>query len=104
MNIVVVLSSTILIVDGIYERKTIALSEVPSIEGLDHYIGHPDTRKLAESAFKLIFHEGKFGGLKNGETALCLPLQNLDRSQGWSVDTAISSMKELQFVTITRLK
>lgn len=103
MKIVAVLSSPILIVDGVYERSTILLENVPKIDGVSHYIGHPDTKNLAEEYFGLEHQKGKFDGLQVGETALCLPLQNANRSEGWTVDTAVKNLETLEFVLITRI-
>lgn len=43
MNIVAVLSTTVLPLDGVY--KVFRVHEAPDIKGVPHYIGHPATKE-----------------------------------------------------------
>lgn len=73
---VAVLSTTVLPQDGVYGVVTLAKASVfPNFDGVPHYIGHPDTAKLVEE-FGAVKAESKlFSGLKVGEVAICVPIQ-----------------------------
>ena len=73
INIVAVLSTTILPLDGLY--RVTRLETIPNIEGVQHYIGHPDTKNIVEQ-FGSIQSESKlFLGLQVGESAVTFAIK-----------------------------
>jgi hypothetical protein len=67
MNIVAVLSTTVLPLDGVY--KVFRVHEAPDIKGVPHYIGHPATKEIVESLGAVQAPTKLFGGLQPGEAA-----------------------------------
>lgn len=75
LNVVAVLPTTIIAVDGTYRVTSIIPSDLPDISGVLHYIGHDDTRAIAERLGAVPSVSRMYGGLQVGETAVCLPLK-----------------------------
>jgi len=69
-----VLSTTVLPLDGVYKVETLRAGEVPSLEGVPHYIGHPDTKAIVESLGAVPAPTKLFEGLQPGEKAVCFPI------------------------------
>lgn len=74
-NIKAVLSTTVLPLDGVYRVTTITGWGIPDIQGVPHYIGHPDTKSLVEELGAVQAESKLFTGLMPGEQALCFPIQ-----------------------------
>jgi len=92
-DIVAILSTTILPLDGTYTVKT--LSEIPSITGILHYIGHPSTKEIVENMGAKKAETNLFQGLHIGESALAFSIkqgQSSRKIEGHTVhqDTDIS--------------
>lgn len=101
MNLVAVLSSTVINVSGNYDVEVGV--DMPDIKGLTHFVGHPDTRKVIESLGAVYAGAGElFKGLEVGESFIAVPLANPDRSSGWTVDQALKSVNDLRVTLITR--
>ena len=73
LNIVAVLSTTIAPLDGAYSVTT--LDTCPDIQGVPHYIGHPDTKEIVEALGAVQAPSKLFTGLLPGESAVCVPIQ-----------------------------
>lgn len=101
MKVVAVLSSTVINVSGNYDVE-VGVS-MPEIQGLTHYVGHPDTRKVVEELGAKYAGQGElFKGLEVGESFVAVPLANPDRSSGWTVDQALESIDQLRVTLVTR--
>jgi hypothetical protein len=72
-DIVAVLSTTVLPVDGIYEVETVDPEQV-NIEGVPHYIGHPATKEIVEKLGAVQAETKLFSGLEPGEVAVCFSI------------------------------
>lgn len=97
-NIVAVLSTTVIPTDGLYNVQTIGAGFSPSLAGVPHYVGHPDTKKLVEEMGAVPAESKLFGGLKIGEAAICVPI-----AQGKSSRAADGFTSPHQNVTISDL-
>jgi hypothetical protein len=100
-----VLSTTVLPLDGIYEVKTLAPADLPSVVGVPHYIGHPATREIVESLGAVQSESRLFTGLAPGEKAVCFPIQQGKSSrieEGKTVDQTVS-LADLSVRVITRI-
>ena len=101
-----ILSTTVLPVDGVYRVQTLPSGQIPSLVGVPHYIGHPDTQRIVESLGAVPAPTKLFPGLDVGEQAVCFPIQQGKSSRvdlGKTVDQAVS-MDDLQIRVITRLE
>jgi len=105
-----ILSTTILPVDGNYNVKTVtgvAREEVLNgLNGVAHYIGHPDTKAITEGLGAVPAPTKLFKGLAIGEQAVCLPIkQGLSSraAEGFTVHQAIEEINTLDVRVITRL-
>ena len=97
-----ILSSTIVNVSGLYEVQVNA--PLPNLEGIPSYVGHPDTAALlAELGVEAQPKGSLFGGLEVGQSFVAVPLQNPNRSQGWTVDQAVSGVDQLRVTIVTRV-
>jgi hypothetical protein len=67
MQLIAILSTTILPLDGTYEIRTI---ENIDITGIYHYINHPDTKEIIESFGAIQAPTKLFTGLQVGESAV----------------------------------
>ena len=104
LKFVAVLSTTVLPVDGIYKVESV--QECPSIEGVPHYIGHPDTKGIVESLGAVQAESKLFPGLQPGERAVCFPIQQgkSNRAANGFTDPHQSvKLEDLQVRVITRL-
>jgi len=73
LNIVAVLSTTISPIDGLQDIYTVSIC--PDIQGVPHYIGHPDTKEIVEQLGAVQAPSKLFTGLQPGESAVCVPIQ-----------------------------
>jgi hypothetical protein len=101
LNLVAVLSSTVLGIDGVYRRQEV---NFPNIEGVVHFVGHPNTKALIEGLGAVPSTEKLFSGLEVGQAFLAVPLAQNPREEGWTKDTAVLSVTELKAVVITRVE
>lgn len=105
MSIKAVLSTTVLPLDGMYEVKTIPIKDMPSLKGVPHYVGHPDTKTIVESFGAVQAPTKLFEGLQPGETAVCFPIQQGKSSRavnGFTVHQEVS-LEDLSVRIITRI-
>jgi len=72
------------------------------LTGYVSYVGHPATRELLE-ALGASTVSGRWEGPQIGEEYLAVPLANNPREDGYTRDTAISSVAELRAVKLRRL-
>ena len=105
-----ILSTTILPVDGNYSVKTVAGADreevLNNLAGVAHYIGHPDTKAIAEGLGATPAPTKLFKGLAVGEQAVCLPIkQGLSSraTEGFTIHQAIEEINTLDVRVITRL-
>ncbi|NQS75199.1 MAG: hypothetical protein HQP61_01970 [Peptococcaceae bacterium] len=104
MKIKAVLSTTVLPVDGAYEVR--ALSECPDVTGVEHYIGHPDTKTIVEELGAIQAPSKLFFGLNPGESAICFAIRQgrSDRKeQGYTSPHQAVTMDDLSVRIITRI-
>lgn len=102
-DIVAILSTTILPLDGTYSVKT--LSKVPDITGTPHYIGHPSTKEIVENLGAVKAPSNLFQGLVIGESALSFSIkqgQSSRKAEGFTVHQDIN-LDVLDVRIITRL-
>lgn len=107
MNIVAVLSTTVLPLDGTYRVETLLAGEVPAIAGVPHYIGHPDTKAIVEELGAVPAPSKLFAGLQPGEQAICFPIQqgkSTRATEGFTTPHQDVSLADLQIRVITRLE
>jgi hypothetical protein len=101
-----ILSTTVLPLDGVYRVETLALFNEKMLDGVPHYVGHPDTKEQLEFYGAVKAPSNLFGGLQVGESCLCVPLAK-PRDNGNSnmnVEKTLSSYKDLSFRVLTRLE
>lgn len=104
---VAVLSTTVLPLDGVYRVETLPPGEIPSLVGVPHYIGHPDTKAIVESLGAVQAPTKLFPGLQVGEQAICFPIaqgKSTRAEQGFTSPHQNVSLADLQVRVITRLE
>lgn len=74
MALSVILSTTVLPLDGTYRVWSLPTGEIPDLTGVPHYVGHPDTKALVESMGAVQAESKLFAGLQIGEAAICVPI------------------------------
>lgn len=105
-TIITVLSTTVLPVDGIYSVETLPTGIIPSLVGIDHYIGHPDTKAIVEELGAVPAPDKLFKGLNVGECALCFPItqgKSTRATDGFTSPHQNVKLKDLTVRIITRL-
>lgn len=101
-KLVAVLSSTVINRSGNY--RIVVDAELPEVSGLPHYVGHPDTAQVINGLGAVAQPKGSlFGGLEVGEAFVAFPLQNPDRSAGWTKDQAIAGLGNLRVTVVERI-
>lgn len=96
-----ILSTTLISVPGTY--RVDELSWVPDVSGVNHYVGHPDTRRLLDAA-GAVYVPGFFNGLEPGECFLAARLKAPERKgEAGSVPNQAATAADLQFLRVTRL-
>ena len=103
---VAVLSTTVLPLDGVYRVETLPPGQIPSLDWVPHYIGHPDTKDIVERLGAVPALTKLFPGLNVGEQAICFPIQQGKSSRaelGKTVDQSVT-LSDLQVRVITRLE
>lgn len=104
---VAVLSTTVLPLDGVYRVETLPPGEIPSLKGVPHYIGHPDTKAIVESLGAVPAPTKLFPGLQVGEQAICFPIaqgKSTRAVEGFTSPHQNVSLSDLQIRVITRLE
>ena len=99
-RIVAVLSSTVL-TDGVYSCEIVPFPS--SLTGIPHYVGHPATKGLIEALGAVSASTKLFAGLAVGESYIAVPLARNERVEGWTKDTAVTDVSQLQAKLVTRL-
>ena len=105
--LVAVLSTTVLPLDGIYRVETLPPGEIPSLSGVPHYIGHPDTKAIVEGLGAVPAPTKLFAGLQPGEQAICFPIaqgRSTRATEGFTSPHQDVSLEDLQIRVITRLE
>jgi len=106
MKPIAVLSTTVLPVDGVYRVETLPPGQIPSLVGVPHYIGHPDTKAIVEGLGAVPSPTKLFSGLQPGEQAICFPIQQGKSTralEGFTSPHQNVSLDDLQIRVITRL-
>lgn len=101
-----VLSTTVLPIDGTYRIETVDVSSV-DLAGVPHYIGHPDTKVLAEELGAVQAESKLFAGLLVGEQAVCLPIKQGQSNRvfdGHSAPHQNVSIENIDIWVITRIE
>lgn len=102
----VIMSTTILPVDGTYIRREIPMTNaLMNMNGKQHYVGHPATKQLLEDQ-GAIYIPGKLERLTVGQKALCVPLASSPRETGQRgnvFDIEISDFTALKAILIERI-
>jgi len=111
MEIVAILSTTVLPLDGLYCVRTVEGAErqevISRLVGVPHYVGHPDTKMLLESLGAIPAPTKLFEGLGVGQAAICVPIkQGLSSriTDGFTVNQAISEMETLDVRVLVRIE
>jgi len=106
MQIKAILSTTVLPIDGTYKVETVGEFKTELFAGIQHFVGHPDTKEIVES-FGAIQAESKlFAGLQVGESAVCVPIQqgkSTRSEQGFTTPHQNVTTDVLEVRIITRL-
>jgi hypothetical protein len=104
---VAVLSTTVLPVDGVYRVVTLPPGQIPSLAGVPHYIGHPDTKDIVEGLGAVPAPQKLFPGLAVGEQAVCFSIaqgKSTRAVDGFTGPHQNVSLSDLQVRVITRLE
>lgn len=104
MQIVAVLSTTVLPYDGVYEVRRI--KNIPDLHGVPHYIGHPATRAIVEYFGAVPAATNLFDGLRPGESAITFAIKqgkSTRREQGFTTPHQDVTLDDLDVRIITRL-
>lgn len=106
-NIVAILSTTVLPLDGTYQVFTLSKDvDISIIKDVPHYIGHPDTKAIIQDLGAVAAPTKLFAGLKVGQSALCFPImqgKSLRKDDGFSSAHQSVSLADLDIRIITRL-
>jgi len=103
-KIVAVLSTTILPLDGTY--TVITVDKCPNIQGIPHYIGHPDTKNIIEELGTVQADSKLFEGLQPFESAICVPIQqgkSTRATEGFTTPHQKVTLDDLSVRIVTRL-
>lgn len=102
-NIVAVLSTVVIPLDGTYEVKTLA--SAPNIAGVYHYVGHPDTKAIVEELGATPAPSKLFTGLNVGESAITFPIKQgrSNRAQGGTAVNQSVTIEDLDIRLVTRI-
>lgn len=106
MKPVAVLSTTVLPFDGEYRVETLAPGHIPSLVGVPHYIGHPDTREIVEGLGAVPASTKLFPGQAVGEQVICFPIaqgKSSRATEGFTTPHQAVALEDLQVRVITRL-
>ena len=106
-----ILSTTVLPVDGTYNVRTLSGAERDGllnclVEGVPHYVGHPDTKAIVEALGAVQAPTKLFTGLEVGELAVCFPIKqglSTRATEGFTVHQAIAEIGTLDVRVITRI-
>jgi hypothetical protein len=111
INVVAILSTAVMPIDGTYrivtlkdQARSIVLN---NLDGIQHYIGHPDTRSLVEALGSIKAPSNLFSGLQVGESIICFPIkqgQSTRATEGYTAHQAISDLENLDVRVLTRIE
>lgn len=99
-HVVAILSSTVL-TGGVFVCENIPFPQ--ELGRIPHYVGHPATKGLVEALGAVPAPTKLFGGLAVGESYLAIPLAVNPRAEGYTADTAVNDVSQLQAKLVTRL-
>lgn len=102
-----VLTTTILPLDGTYRVTTLPQGEIPNIQGVPHYVGHPDTKAIVEELGAVPAPSKLFEGLQPGESAVCFPIaqgKSTRAVDGFTTPHQSVTLNDLTVRVITRLE
>lgn len=105
MNIVAILSTTIAPLDGSYIITTVRA--FPNIQGVPHYVGHPDTKEILESLGAVQAPSKLFTGLQAGESAVCVSIaqgKSTRATEGFTTPHQAVTLSDLSVRIMTRRK
>lgn len=101
-----VLSTTVIPLDGVYQVETLPPGQIPSLQGVPHYIGHPDTKAIVEELGAVPAPTKLFPGLQVGEQAICFPIAQGKSTRvvdGFTSPHQEVTLADLQVRVVTRL-
>ncbi len=111
ITVVAILSTAVMPIDGTYrivtlkdQARSIVLN---NLDGIAHYIGHPDTRALVEALGSFKASTNLFGGLEVGESVICFPIkqgQSTRATEGYTAHQAIADLNNLDVRVLTRIE
>lgn len=111
MKFVAILSTTVLPNDGTYSVRTLRNAErqevLNNLSEIQHYIGHPDTKKIVEALGAIPAPSKLFKGLEEGEECLCFPIKqglSTRATEGFTAHQAIQEVETLDVRVIRRVK
>lgn len=109
-NAVAVLSTTVMPVDGVYRVETLRgerrAAMLEAVNGLPHYIGHPDTKAIVEALGCVPSTAKLFKGLEVGEATVCFPIKqglSTRATEGFTAHQAISEIETLDVRLLSRI-
>ena len=103
MKIKALLSTTVFPMDGTYTITRLGIT--PDVSGIQHYIGHPDTKSILESLGAIPSESKLFPGLLPGESAIaCSIKQGMSNRAVDGFNSAHQSVTEdmIDFRLVTR--
>lgn len=105
INVIAILSTTVLPLDGLYDVET--FSTTPVLNGLPHYCGHPATAAIIESLGAVKAESKLFSGLEVGQAAISCSIkqgQSTRAKDGFTSPHQDVTIETLEFRLITRLE
>lgn len=106
-DIVAVLSTTVIPIDGLYLVETIdPEAEALDLAGVPHYIGHPATRQIVEDLGAIPAPARLFSGLEVGQSAVCFAIaqgKSNRAKDGFTTPHQEVSMDDLTIRVLTRM-
>jgi hypothetical protein len=100
-GVVAILSSTVLSREGTYQYVT--FESMPCIAGLRHYVGHPATKHILDSA-GAVHTLGYFAGLEVGQAYLTCQLRDPRKGMSFTQDKPNVDMLDLKFGYVKRIE
>lgn len=107
IDVKAILSTTVLPLDGIYRVTRILTPTSAHIEGIPHYIGHPDTKRIVEEMGAVKAESNLFEGLRPGEAALCFAIKqgkSTRKEDGFTTPHQDVTLDDLDVRVVERLE
>ena len=105
-KLVAILSTTVIPNDGVYRVTRIeGMPPQHAIQGVPHYIGHPDTKAIIEELGATPAESKLFQGLQEGESCLCIAIKQGRSSRatdGFTTPHQSITLDDLDIRVLTR--